>query len=413
MLELMFCALFTILPDYLIKRYVFKKRWGAEINFYTMWYELRWGISACAILTVTLITLIFYYHPSTTNATSAFRTITILTESRGRVDQVFVKNNQNVKKGAPIFSVESSSQKAAVETAKSQVEEINSEIYMVKQELKEKEGELISSQSKLTQARDDYKRMLFLSNGVGELVSKRDVELSKSKVNALEGSVNAARARLNEVEANLNVVLPARLETAQNELEEAKVELEKTVVYADVSGTVTQFVLQPGDVVSPFLRPAGLLVPDSSELSGTQAVQAGFSQLAAPIVKPGTYAEVTCLSQPFTIIPMVVTNVQTNVAAGQIRPTDHIVDLQERAQPGTLTTRLEPLYENSFDNVLPGSKCIANAYTNNHDLLESGELTTSEFLFYHMVDAVGVVHAILLRIQTLLIPVQNLVFAGH
>ncbi|MGI9535493.1 MAG: HlyD family secretion protein, partial [Desulfocapsaceae bacterium] len=46
MLELMFCAFFTILPDFLIKRFVFKKRWGREITFFTMWYELRWGITA-------------------------------------------------------------------------------------------------------------------------------------------------------------------------------------------------------------------------------------------------------------------------------------------------------------------------------------------------------------------------------
>ena len=45
MLEFLICALFTIVPDYLIKRFVYKKRWGAEITFFTVWYELRWGIT--------------------------------------------------------------------------------------------------------------------------------------------------------------------------------------------------------------------------------------------------------------------------------------------------------------------------------------------------------------------------------
>ena len=63
--------------------------------------------------------------------------------------------------------------------------------------------------------------------------------------------------------------------------------------------------------------------------------------------------------------------------------------------------------------VMPGSKCIANAYTNNHDLLEQGELGLGQTLFLHMVDTVGVIHAIILRMQALLMPVQMLVFAGH
>ncbi len=68
MLEVLLCSLITILPDYLFRKYRQGKTWGKEITFFTMWYELRWGISACAMLSISLVTLIFYYHPSTTNA---------------------------------------------------------------------------------------------------------------------------------------------------------------------------------------------------------------------------------------------------------------------------------------------------------------------------------------------------------
>jgi hypothetical protein len=46
-------------------------------------------------------------------------------------------------------------------------------------------------------------------------------------------------------------------------------------------------------------------------------------------------------------------------------------------------------------------------------VIASGELSTSAWLYFHMIDAVGVVHAVILRIQTLLLPVKMLVFAGH
>ena len=35
------------------------------------------------------------------------------------------------------------------------------------------------------------------------------------------------------------------------------------------------------------------------------------------------------------------------------------------------------------------------------------------YLYLHMVDAVGIVHAVILRIQTLMLPVKMLVFSGH
>ena len=75
MLELLLCSLLTIFPDYLYRRYVQGKRLGEEINFYSVWFELRWGITSCLILTVSLITVIFYNHPSTNNATLLYRTV--------------------------------------------------------------------------------------------------------------------------------------------------------------------------------------------------------------------------------------------------------------------------------------------------------------------------------------------------
>ncbi|MGB9384020.1 MAG: HlyD family secretion protein, partial [Pseudolabrys sp.] len=75
MLELLLCSLLTILPDYLFRRYRQGKRLGKEITLFSVWFELRWGIVSCLMLTVALITTVFYFHPSTTNVTSFFRTV--------------------------------------------------------------------------------------------------------------------------------------------------------------------------------------------------------------------------------------------------------------------------------------------------------------------------------------------------
>ena len=63
MLELIICSLVTILPDYLYRRYVQGKRLGKEITFYSVWFELRWGITGCLMLTIGLITTVFFFIP--------------------------------------------------------------------------------------------------------------------------------------------------------------------------------------------------------------------------------------------------------------------------------------------------------------------------------------------------------------
>ena len=59
MLEIMLCSLVTIVPDYLYRRYVQGKRIGKEITLFSVWFELRWGLTACLMLTISLITAIF------------------------------------------------------------------------------------------------------------------------------------------------------------------------------------------------------------------------------------------------------------------------------------------------------------------------------------------------------------------
>ncbi len=410
MLELLLCSLFTILPDYLRQRYCYNKRWGQEITFSNMWYELRWGITGCLILAVSLITLIFYYHPSTSHVTSIFRTVSILPEAGGRVGEVYVENGDVVHEGDPLFSVQDFTQVAAVHTARSALEEVRAGFQVTQSNLVEANGAVTAARSALQQAQDDLRRKIEFSAIDRQAISQREVDSSRNQVASLQGSLESAIANMEAVEAHLNTVLPAREDTATEVLNQSVVELDKTIVYAGVDGRITQFVLQPGDIVNPMFRPAGLLIP--TVWTGA-AVQAGFSQLASRVVKTGTLAEITCLSKPFTVVPMVVTSVQPVIAAGQARPTDQLVELLERDRPGTLLARMEPLYPGGMDGIVPGTKCIANAYTNNHELIASGELGAMAFLYYHMVDAVGIVHAILLRLQALMIPVQQLVFSAH
>ena len=130
-------------------------------------------------------------------------------------------------------------------------------------------------------------------------------------------------------------------------------------------------------------------------------------------MKVGMVAEVTCVSKPFKIIPMVVTIVQDYIAAGQFRGGEQLIDPQQVTRPGTLLVTLEPLYKGGMDDVTPGSTCIANAYSSNHDAIVAKDTGALKAFALHAVDALALVHALILRLQALVLPFQTLVFGGH
>src|ERR1700681_2692756 len=124
MLELMLCSMLTLLPDFLIRRFVQGKRLGREITLFSVWYELRWGITLCLILTVLLITVVLYNHPSSNDVNALFRTTSIFAETGGRVSEVYVGYHEKVKKGQPLFKIDSKRQEAEIETARARIVEV-------------------------------------------------------------------------------------------------------------------------------------------------------------------------------------------------------------------------------------------------------------------------------------------------
>ncbi|MGS4946685.1 HlyD family secretion protein [Meridianimarinicoccus sp. RP-17] len=410
MFELLFCSLFTLLPDFLYRRFGQGKRIGQEITLFSVWYELRWGITGCLILALGLITVVFFFHPSTSAVSSYFRTVTILPETPGRVVEVNVRGQQRVEAGDVLFRLDDSSQQAALETARRRIAEVDASLSVAQDQLAATAGQLDQAIGLLDEAENELARQLNLLARNPNVVSDSEIDRLQSVVTARQGAVDSARANQAALQTQIDLLIPAQRASAEAALAQAQAELDKTIVRAGVTGTVEQFQLQVGDYISAILRPAGILVPAEYDRG---VFVAGFNQLAGGVVKPGMLAEISCASLPFRIVPMVVTGVQDVIATGQFRPSDQLIDPLERTgRPGSLTVRLEPLFEGQADAIPPGSACVANAYTSFHDQLDDPDLGFWTRLGLHGVETVGIVHAILLRSQTLLLPVRSLVLTG-
>lgn len=410
MLELLLCSLLTILPDYLFRRYRQGKRLGKEITLFSVWFELRWGIVSCLMLTVALITTVFYFHPSTSNVTSFFRTVPIISEKVGRVAEIYAGLSAHVEKGTPIFRLDSSQQQASVELLRRRIVETDAAMLVARSDVQAADAQIEQAKSAHQQALEELQTKEELNRRNADIVARREIERLQNVVNGRQAAIDAATAAKQALEAKLSTLLPAQKASAEAALAEAQVDLDKTIIRAGVTGRVEQFALQVGDIVNPVLRPAGILIPDGA---GRRALVAGFGQIEAQVLRVGLVAEVACGSKPWRIIPMVVVQVQDYIATGQFRGGEQLLEAQTVARPGTILAFLEPLYEGGLEGVTPGSSCIANAYTSNHELLASKDIGFFRRTGLHLVDTVGIVHAMLLRIQALLLPIQTLVFSGH
>jgi multidrug resistance efflux pump len=410
MLELMLCSLLTIVPDYLYRRYAQGKRLGREITLYSVWFELRWGITACLMLTVALITVIFYFHPSTTTATLYFRTVPIIPETIGRVAEVRVDFSAPVKKNDVIFKLDSTKQDAALETARRKIAEVDAALGAAQVDIIKADAQIQEAKSAYKQTSDELNVKRELQRRNPGIVPQRDIEKLEVLLAGREGTVNAANAAKQSAMTRMTSLLPAEKASAEAALAQAQVDLDKTYIRAGVDGRVEQFLLRPGDIVNPMMRSAGILIPEGA---GKRVLSAGFGQIEAQVMKVGMVAEATCISKPWTIIPMVITSVQDYIAAGQFRGGEQLVEAGQTLRPGSILVFLEPLYKGGLEGITPGSSCIVNAYTSNHDQIASKDTGAFKRFALHAVDAVGIVHAMLLRIQALVLPVKTLVMSGH
>jgi multidrug resistance efflux pump len=315
-----------------------------------------------------------------------------------------------VKKGDILFRLDASKQQAALETARRKIAEVDAALISARSDVVKAEAQIAEAKASYQQAKDELEVKSELQRRNPGIVPQRDIEKLQVLLDQRQAGVDAANAVKESASLRVSTLLPAERASAEAAMAQAQVDLDKTFVRAGVDGRVEQFVVRRGDVVNQMMRPAGILIPEGA---GRSVLQAGFGQIEAQVMKPGMVAEATCISRPWVIIPLVVTSVQDYIAAGQFRSGEQLLETQNLQRPGTILAFLEPLYKGGLAGVTPGSSCIVNAYTSNHDVIADPKTGALKGFALHAVDATGLVHALLLRIQALLLPIKTLVLSGH
>ena len=343
MLELTLCSMLTILPDYLFRRFVQGKRFGREITLFTVWYELRWGITLCLLLTITLITTIFYFHPATTAVNSVFRTVTILPETSGRVPRPLSSQpaGEGGRAAVPARRCRSSRPRSRPRRRGSRNSR-RRKVGAVAQ-LAQAEAGIAQARANLRQAQDEYDtRAELLARGSGA-VSVRDVEQALVRVQAQEAALAAAEATRDAVQAQLDIELPARVDNRPDRACRRR-RWRSTARWSWRARTAScsSSRCAPATWSTRCSGPPASSCPSA----GSRASWPASGRSSRGVMKVGMIGEVTCLAKPLTDHPD-----GGDRDPGRHRhrarsaPTDQLVGVEQFSKPGTITVLMEPLYE--------------------------------------------------------------------
>jgi multidrug resistance efflux pump len=381
----MFELLFTSFP--VVLRYFQLKRRGEEM---TLW-NMRAALLAWLSLAFALFLTIFYFHPKSYTGIVPFRTISVVAQASGPVTQLDILSGQSVAEGDLLFRVEDSSQQAAVAQAQAQLNQIDADENMARDQLIVAEAaveQAVAERDKLIVDLENAQTLLDRNVGRAD-----DVRALDAQVTSAMAGVTAAKAQVDLARVDLEEAIPAARLTAQATLQSAQAELDKTEVRAFANGTVTQLAMSLGSPASTLvLSPAMLIIPDRDEKHPV-IVMAGFSQVARATLYEGMPAEVACesnakMSFRNTVLPAHVRAIQPAIAAGQVVPGGMMLEPNNLQQRGSLVAYLDLVYPEHKDILLNGSGCMVQTYT---DRLPG--------FFGHVISATGVIKAAGLRMK--------------
>jgi membrane fusion protein (multidrug efflux system) len=231
--------------------------------------------------------------------------ITIASHIAGYVESVPVRDNETVRQGQLVATIQDddyrakvASAQAAVETARSAVEVLSSQAILQSQKIAAASAEVRAAEAGLKQTRLQHARQREL---VGDgTTSQRELESAEADEDRLSAARDEKAAELSAAKQLLQVIRTQGLEaqqvvkTREAELELARIDLGYTRIVSPAGGQLSERASLSGEYVTPGTR-IGLVVP----LPNVWIV-ANFRESQLAYMYPGQSAVVTVDSVPGT-----------------------------------------------------------------------------------------------------------------
>ncbi len=273
------------------------------------------------VLSLIIVSLVWYiaadrYTPYTQQARIGGYVVGISSEVSGVVKQVWVKNNQLIKKGQKLFEVERSRYEIALNKARSDLEDVKRQIAAGTAGVESAQSNLEARKANQKKAKQDVVRLEGLYKKDSGAISIRRLESSQASYAQAVAKVAGAEAeviRAIEQEGG-DGENNAKLKSATSAVNKAELDLKHTVTYALSDGVITDLGIDIGQFAS-----AGNPLMTFISIHDIW-IEAQFTENNLGHLKAGSQVELVIDSIPGQVFKGEVRSVGLGVAFGQKPP---------------------------------------------------------------------------------------------
>jgi membrane fusion protein (multidrug efflux system) len=251
---------------------------------------VRLAIVAAVLLAIVVAGVAYWLHArqfaSTDDAYVNADTVDVAAQVAGEVTNVYVRDQQKVAAGDPLFDIDARNYEAAVAKAEAQlalarqnVQEQSAAVDVARAQLAQREAEALNARHNNQRAQE------LVASG---FFSKQGGEQARTQELTAQAAVHASEATLAQAQSALGATgdANASVRAAEAALTQARLDLEHTKVKAPTAGMVANLSLRPGNTVTPG-------TPLFSIVSNEEYwVDANFKETELARVRPGRKARV-------------------------------------------------------------------------------------------------------------------------
>lgn len=179
--------------------------------------------------------------------TAAYQTADVRPQVSGVIDEVLFREGSNVKKGQPLYRINTDNYTTSVASGQAAVAQAQANRQTAIANNANAKAELASRQASLAQAINDFQRL----KGLVEIdaISKQQYDQAQTQVRTAQAALESARAAVGQTEASIRSA-EAGIKTAQSNLDASALDLNRTIVRAPLTGRSDRSNVTAGTLVN-------------------------------------------------------------------------------------------------------------------------------------------------------------------
>ncbi len=235
------------------------------------------------VFTIMILTLLFIYNfcylfPFTNNAFVVANIRPVAADVYGYITDIYIKNEQFVKKGSPLITVFKTPYSLAYQKCVSDVAKAKALLLALHQQVEKTEQLINAQQAVYNQMNYDYKHYALAAQQ--HAISIMKATKYHNKEQAAMSQLNALKKQLALDKQNI-IIQKYKIQSLTAVMKQAQVNLDETTVYAKSDGFVQNMYLSLG-------TPVEIRQPLFSFIDTEQIYfQANFNETELKLVKPG------------------------------------------------------------------------------------------------------------------------------